>query len=500
MKFLILSVLLLPTAALAALVDPQLQQFSRSEGGSARVLVLMDVKPTRGLPARANGSIVRRYLKEETNNAWTRVQPSLASSINRKDIRPVELYAINFSFSADVTPEGLRVLARAPGLTKIYLDGRILTSRPAFRRPAPRFLESLPYDITAMGLDQVWKSDPSLVGTGVLVGHIDTGVDGRHPALAGKIGLFFDAGQGRVTEPKDEGEHGTHTAGTILGSPRDGVPMGVAPGARLVAAAGLTDYGSMLKAMEFMLDPDGKAETIDNPRLVSNSWNCEGAPDLEAFYRGISAWEAAGIMTVFSAGNQGPRPRTITKPHEHPLALAVAASGPQGSIADFSSRGPGLFNGQETQKPDLAAPGVDIISSVPGGRYEAMSGTSMAAPHIAGLAAILFQMEPGLTPAKMRELLIRSLDFVDERGQAQNEPKWNPAYGFGRVNALKAVNNLRNLRGGQERRWGTFMAPVVDIAAGFNAMLKLQEPVAPSVDLAAPFATDKALWIDGNTL
>jgi subtilisin family serine protease len=499
-KFLILALLILPTAATAALVDPRLQKFARQEGGAARVLVLMDVKPSRGLPARVNGSVVRRYLKEETNIAWKRVQPGLAASISNNQIRPLELLSINFSFSADVTPAGLRVLAQTKGLTKIYADGRIFNAMPTSRRAAPRFLENLPYDITAMGLDQVWKADPKLIGTGVIVGHIDTGIDGRHPALTGKIGLFFDAGKGEIVEPFDDGEHGTHTAGTILGSPRDGVPMGVAPGARMVAAAGLTDYPSMLKAMEFMLDPDGRADTFDQPRLVSNSWNCEGAPDLEAFYRAISAWEAAGIMTVFSAGNAGPKPRTITKPHEHPLSFAVGAFGLGGQIANFSSRGPGIFNGKETQKPDVSAPGVDIISAVPGGRYEAMSGTSMAAPHIAGLAAILFQIEPGLTPAKMRELLIRSSDFVNGNGQVQADPQWNPAYGFGRANALKAVNALSSLRGRQERRWGTFMAPVVDIAAGFGKMLNLNETKEEQIDLAAPFITENSRWIDGNSL
>lgn len=501
--FLILSILL-PSMAMAALIDPSLQTFARQPSGTAKVLVLMDFRPSQQMPTR-DPRAVKSYLMNEVKTSWMRMQQTLAAPLASQDIRVTAVHSINQSFDAYVTPAGLRALATASGVTKVYADTRVVVMPPAARRPAPprRFDAALPYDLTIMGLDKVAQTDPSLNGTGVLVGHIDTGVDGKHPALAGKIALFYNASQGRTTEPKDEAEHGTHTAGTIVGGPKDGLPMGVAPGARLVSVAGLTDYESMIKGMEFMLDPDGNPQTNDAPRLVSNSWNCGGAPDIEPFYRAISAWEAAGIMTVFSAGNAGPAARTITKPHEHPLSFSVAAFGPNGVIADFSSRGPGVFNGQDTQKPDVGAPGVDIVSSVPGGKFEAMSGTSMAAPHAAGLAALLFQLDPTLTPAKMRQILIQSSNYVDQNGRDIPQPMWNPVFGFGRLNAVKAVALVKQSRGQFDRRWGTLMAPALDLVQGLSAITSLsygirQQEVATELSLAFP--TDSRAWIDGRSL
>lgn len=502
--FLMLSILL-PSMAMAALVDPALQPFARQPAGQVKVLVLMDFRPSTQLPFRANAGMVKSFLANETRLAWSRVQQSLQPLQASNDVRVMSVHQINQSFDAVVTPAGLRALAVVSGISKIYANNPVTVMQPVRRGPAPppRFDAGLPYDLQIMGLDAVYRSEPGLNGQGVLVGHIDTGVDGKHPALAGRIALFYNASQGKPTEPRDDGTHGTHTAGTILGGQKDGFPMGVAPGARLVAAAGLTDYDSMIKAMEFMLDPDGNPQTNDVPRLVSNSWNCGGAPDVELFYRGINAWEAAGILTVFSAGNSGPVPRSITQPHEHPLSFSIAAFGPGGAIADFSSRGPGLFQGKETQKPDAGAPGVDIVSSVPGGRYEKMSGTSMAAPHAAGLAALLYQLDPSLTPAKMREILIQSSNYVDEQGRDLPQMRWNPVYGFGRLNAQKAVALVKNNRGRFASRWGTLMQPAVDLVDGLNAVSSLayglrHEEVA--TELVASFPTDATKWIDGRDL
>ncbi|MBX3035104.1 MAG: S8 family serine peptidase [Bdellovibrionaceae bacterium] len=443
MKSLIFVSLLFPLGAMAALVDPRLQNFAAGQTGKARVVALMDLKTSRPLPVRANAPGLRRYLNDELQIAWKRVESSLTTEISRGDISKLNFYAINLSFTADVTPQGLRALARAPGVSKVYANAQVAVGRPVNERVVSGLRNQMPYDLLAMKLDELWQTHPELVGNGVLVGHIDTGVDGRHGALAGKVTLFYDARKGRTADPYDADTHGTHTAGTVAGSGVGGAPMGVAPGSRLISAAGLTGYEDVLKSMSFMLNPDGQADSNMKPRLVTNSWNCQGAPDVELFYRAISAWEAGGILTVFSAGNSGPRPRSITKPHEHPLSFSVAATGPNGRIADFSSRGPGVFNGQDTMKPDLGAPGVDIISSVPGGGYKAMSGTSMAAPHVAGLAAILYQVDPGLTPAKIREIMLRATDSVDDKGQPQNEPRWNAVFGFGHANALKAVSILK---------------------------------------------------------
>ncbi|HRO67674.1 MAG TPA: S8 family serine peptidase [Pseudobdellovibrionaceae bacterium] len=503
---LLLALIMSPVMALGALVDPKLQNFARGQNGTVRVMALMELPPANQLPSRADSVIVRKFLRQATATAFKALKKDLQESVRRGDIRVKNIFSINLSFTADVNPAGLRAMATAEGLTKIYADGEISYAMPLRKQYVPgRFTESIPYDIQAMGLDKLWKENPEIIGTGVLVGHIDTGVDGKHPALAGKIAAFYDASRDRLAEPFDADEHGSHTAGTVLGSPQSGLPLGVAPGARLISSAALSGYDHMLKAMEFMLDPDKNPDTNDQPRLVTNSWHAGGAPDMEAFYRAINAWEAAGILTIFSAGNSGPRPGSITRPKEHPQAFAVAATGPGGQIASFSSRGPAMYQGKEIAKPDLSAPGVDIVSTVPGGKMAAMSGTSMAAPHVAGLAALLYQIEPNLTPQKMRELMLRSADFVDVNGQSINEPRWNANFGFGHANAYKAVNNLKKLRGSQERRWGNFMiAPAMEIMEGVqNIAVKAQEDLmgfSETSTLFQSFPTQSEQWIDGASL
>lgn len=501
MKALIFATLLMPQLVFAALVDPALQAFYNRNSGTVKVLVLMEYPRTPVSAPIGNASDIHNYLIRMARQSWTAVWPQLQNDMDLGHIKALTVYPINNSFSVVVDAQGLYAIANATGVSKLYMDRPIGFNRPVSYRDVGRFEDvtggdGVPYDIQAMGLDKLWATRPELIGTGVLVGHIDTGIDGRHPALAGKIVKFFNASNGQFGQPFDDGNHGTHTAGTIAGNARNGAPMGVAPGARLIGAAGLTGYGEMLKAMEMMMDPDGNPATDDKPKLVSNSWNCEGAPDLEAFYRAISAWDAAGILPVFSAGNSGPRAQSITKPHEHPLVMAVGAHGADGRIADFSSRGPGIFNGQKTQKPDLAAPGVNIVSSVPGGGFASMSGTSMAAPHIAGLAAIMYQLNPKMTPAQAREILIKTVDNVDENGQAQTSAVWNASFGFGRANALKAIATLQNMMGFQARRFSTlFTGDFMGLGRKEAVVLKKS-----SLDTMKTFVTDRSAWVDGKAL
>lgn len=491
----------------AAKVDPSLVRFSQgAEGATVRVIALMDLPKSGTIPRRYDRGNVFRYLVTQARNSWTAIEQQINSQPQlRGQVKVEAVHYINNSFVADVTPAGLKGLANAQGISKIYKNGKIDTYKPVARRgarpPRNRVTEgdAYPYDLVAMGIDQLRKANPNANGAGVLVGHIDTGVDGKHPALAGKIALFYDPVKKKVTEPYETGEHGTHTAGTVVGGQNGGVDIGVAPGAKLISSAGLQGYDHMLNSMEFMLDPDKNPNTPDFPRLVTNSWNCGGAPDIELFYRAISAWEAAGILPVFSAGNSGPNPATITPPHEHPDAFAVAATGPNGKVADFSSRGPGKFQGKDTQKPDVSAPGVDIVSSVPGGKFEAMSGTSMATPHVAGLVALILQANPALTPIQVRQLVMQSLTYVDINGNKINAPAWNAAYGFGHVNALKAIQGARGIRNNQETRWGfTFQPSRAFMLDAASMVQPASSPLAES--LVEDFATDDSRWIDGALL
>ena len=257
-------------------------------------------------------------------------------------VKILDAFWINGSVLAQVTPQGLLNLSKEPSVTEIYKNGRIVYEPGLHEVRIGRFGSQLddgstpmPYHFSSIGLDRLNKEQPNVIGTGVTVGEVDTGVDGTHPALAGKIALFYN-GQTKTTgNPVDFQEHGTHTSGTILGGSRSirKLPRSVLlRAAKLVMAAALQNYDQMLQGVQFFLDQRTNP-AASSVKVIGCSWNFSSAPDQELFYRAIAAWEAAGILPVFSAGNAGTN--GITPPHEYPGAYAIGAFGADGKIADF---------------------------------------------------------------------------------------------------------------------------------------------------------------------
>ena len=277
-------------------------------------------------------------------------------------------------------------------------------------------------------------------GTGVVIGHIDTGVDDTHPALAGKVIRFRDFVNGQ-TRPYDDDGHGTHTAGTMAG--RNGI--GVAPGARLIVAKSLDRNGNgslvnLLRAMQWMLDPDGNPATNDRPHLVSNSWGVRpGEAHLDGqedtlFWETIRAWRTAGIIPVFSAGNSGTGRMLL--PGSYPVNFAVGATDPSDNVANFSSSGQVNWQGWAFFKPDLSAPGTNIPSSLPGNRIGLISGTSMAAPHVAGLLALTIQLNPKISMRDREKILMDACVDIGSPGRSQRS-------GEGRIDARKTLELIK---------------------------------------------------------
>jgi len=269
-------------------------------------------------------------------------------------------------------------------------------------------------NLAAIRADLAWEA--GVEGAGIVVGGQDTGYDWDHPALKDRYRgwdgeraahdyNWHDAWD-RTPVPFDDGSHGTHTMGTVLGDDAAGNRIGVAPGARWIGCRnmrrGFGNPGSYAECMEFFLAPYplGGDPFVDGdvglaPHVTNNSWGC---PDFEGCFpatlrSGVDALRAAGIVMAVSAGNEGPGCGTAaTPPANYDAALSVGATAGESQITGFSSRGPvdGLI------KPDIAAPGQRIRSAVPGGGYAYASGTSMAAPHVAGAVALLWSAEQGL--------------------------------------------------------------------------------------------------------
>ena len=310
------------------------------------------------------------------------------------------------------------------------------------------------WNVARVGADRVW--DMGFDGTGIVVGAIDSGADWTHPALQSKWrGYNPETGETDPSKswydpqfnsplPQDSNIHGTHVIGTMVGSePNGSNKVGVAPGAKWIAArvfdySGTTTGDVLLDAAEWMLAPGGDPTAA--PDIINNSWG--GLDGIDNWFRGaVRAWRAAEILPVFAAGNQRPDepppwPGSISCPANYPESFAVAATDRNDKRASFSKLGPSPY-GESLVKPDISAPGVGIRSSVPYGGYDYSDGTSMAAPAVSGVAALLLSANASLTIEDIEEILISTAEPLTDKDYPKSP---NYGYGYGLVNAYEAVS------------------------------------------------------------
>jgi subtilisin family serine protease len=318
--------------------------------------------------------------------------------------------------------------------------------------PAP---SGIVWNLDMVGAPEAWKQGAT--GKGVTVGSIDTGTDVSHPAIHDNYrGLnadgtltndynWYDPSNVASPFPTDEQGHGTHTVGTMVGHTSE-ANIGVAPEAKWVSAKalGFTSHVSenMLTSMQWMLAPtksDGSApDPSKAPDVVGMSW-WTGSPYEDFFQESVQNLVSAGIEPVKSNGNNGPAPETVSSPGQFAEVTSVAAVDKNGQIAYFSSRGPSpLPHTGKTPvfKPDVSAPGVDVVSSTPGGKYGRMSGTSMAQPHVTGVIADILSKYPTLSHQQLQSVLAKSSTDVGATGR-------DLEFGYGIVNVSKALEVAR---------------------------------------------------------
>ncbi len=300
----------------------------------------------------------------------------------------------------------------------------------------------LDWGIEQIRADQVWSAF-RIDGEGVVVATMDSGVDWLHPILlpsyrgwhgdtAIHSGNWYDATDDGAIYPVDGLGHGTHVTGLLTG--QNGV--GVAPGARWIAARAFNNQGYGLDswihtAFQWLLAPAGNPALA--PDIVNNSWS-NSNPQNEEFRQDVQALLAAGILPIFAAGNNGPDIGSIGAPASYPESLAVGATDPDEEIAPFSGRGPSPFGGT---KPEISAPGVELLSTLPGGIFGQKSGTSMAAPLVSGVAALLRQADPDLTADQI-------IHVITSTAVPIGSPSPNLDAGWGRVDALAATGSVIN--------------------------------------------------------
>lgn len=300
------------------------------------------------------------------------------------------------------------------GVTKVWLDGRV---------------EALDADSTPqVGAPEAWAAGHT--GEGVTVGVVDTGVDATHPDLDENVVAARDFTGG--DNPADGFGHGTHVASIVAGTGDVDPDMtGVAPGADIISAKVLDDngYGEWSWIIDGMEWAAQEGAQVLNLSLGEPGSYTDGTDPASQAVNALS--EEYGVLVVAAAGNDGPAAGTVSPPAVADAALAVAAVDDDDLRASFSSAGPRAGDG--ALKPDIAGPGVDIVAARAAGTdlgqpvgdsYVIASGTSMAAPHVAGAAAVLLSANPDLTWQEVKSRLVGS-------AQTGGNPVWQE--GSGRV-------------------------------------------------------------------
>lgn len=425
---------------------------------------------------RAAAAVVNA-LQERTRASLAGLEPVLQQEIEAGNIKDYRALWIVNAFAASVNSKSLQRLAAQEQIREIRPDRRLsldpsrLSLDPsldsgtvlqgsggtaAAEKPSEGTdAGTVSWNLNVINAPAVWQQ--GFTGENIVVAIMDTGVDPYHPALQHKYRgnlpghddstSWFDATANGAAPadgggPRDPHGHGTHMAGIIMGgSPQE--PMGVAPGA-LWIGVNIFDNGHtwdsyITGAFQWLLAPGGNPANA--PHIINCSWASRPAHASDYLHWEIlHNLDQAGIFVSFAAGNNSIA--GLGSPASYPHAFSAGALKKEGGnikITDFSSRGPVNWQGMSFIKPEITAPGTDIRSAWLNGGHMALSGTSTAAAHVSGSAALLLQARPGLSPAEMAHKL---------KTAARWDPAWNAlgerpnsTYGYGILDIAAAVTS-----------------------------------------------------------
>jgi len=358
------------------------------------------------------------------------------------------------ALALSASPPLIRALAEHPDVASVALDLRWRRGPRPTPRAAPAPPPAIGWNLVALRAPALWALGAD--GRGVTVAVLDTGADLGHPDLAGSFrggpGDWFDPIAGSPA-PIDTDGHGTQVLGLIVAGAASGAPLGVAPGATWIAARlydddGTTSLSAIHEALQWLLDPDDDPATDDAPDVVTNAWGFEDTPDacVDAFAADLAALRDADIAVIFAAGNAGPDEATSVSPANSPDVLSVGALDADRALLGASSRGPSACDGAVF--PTLTAPGVDVLTTdlshggaVPNA-YAYVTGTSFAAPHVAGAVALLLSATPGRSPREAARSLVDAARDLGPEGP-------DDAFGYGAVDVAAACPETAELPEGE---------------------------------------------------
>lgn len=362
------------------------------------------------------------------------------------DVSECEQFWVMNGMYLKAVPAIIREIAQREDVRAVF-DNAMVKVAPLDLKPSP-IARGIEWNVTKIEADKCWQE--GYTGEGIVVGIIDSGVDHDHPALKDKWAGHWLVAKGLPPsdKPYDDFWHGTHCVGSILGGDGTGPyenDIGVAPGAKYVAAKGLDKGGSgsssqLIECLEFMADLKDKV----NLKVVSNSWGNSGNADL-VYFEAFKTLKSIDILPLCANGNAGPGAGTVRSPGDYPNVTGVGATDKNDKIANFSSLGPSpkvpeyentslwIRDDWNFIKPNISAPGANVRSCEPNGGFREANGTSMATPHITGVVALLLSKNRNLSADMLYSILVDNTDKVG------TEPYPNNTFGWGRVNAFKAL-------------------------------------------------------------
>ncbi len=430
-----------------------------SDGETTFWAILRDKADLEQATSIQNRTTRGQFVIDQLRQAANESQGGLRALLTKRGVSHQPFWIIN-AIKITAGDDVLREVAAQPEVDRIVAEKvyQIPKPEPGKTEPAVNTVE---WGIDRIRADDVWSTF-GIRGDGIVVANVDTGVQFDHSALVrqyrGNLGggtidhnyNWFDPSHicgNPSLVPCDNNGHGTHTMGTMVGD--DGDPgtnqIGVAPHARYIKAKGCETNNcsdaALLASGQWILAPTdlaGQNPRPDlRPHIVNNSWG--GGPGDPFYQATVDAWNASGIFPQFSNGNAGPACNTSGSPGDFLNTYSAGAFDINNNIAGFSSRGPSAFGGEI--KPNIAAPGVNVRSSVPGNGYANFNGTSMASPHVAGAVALMWSGAPTLIgDINATRVLLDDTAIDTFDAQCGGTADDNNVWGEGRLDAFAAVD------------------------------------------------------------
>jgi len=422
-------------------IVPDLKKVLQALDADDEVAVIVKLADTVNLKKfkDKDKTIRRSKIIKALKNKSAKTQKNIKNYLKMNKVGKVKSFWIFNGLALTTNAEIIEELAAMDGTKSISLDVALSRSKP----PVSKNAIQPEWNINAINAPELW--DRGYTGKNTVLAIMDTGVDVNHPDLAssyrGGSNSWYDPNL-EHTMPHDSDGHGTGVMGVMVGGNAGGSAIGVAPGAQWIAVkifndAGGSTYGAIHSGYQWLLDPDGNDETDDAPDVINNSWGFNTLPDtcLTEFQPDIQVLKASGIGMVFSAGNGNItfNPPTSESPANYLQSFAVGGVDATLDIHFKSSRGPSACGGGIY--PEMVAPGVNVLTTDLGNSYASVTGTSIAAPHVAGAMGLLLNAYPSLSIEEIETALTATALDLGDIGP-------DNTYGSGFLDVMAAYNLL----------------------------------------------------------